>query len=133
MQVCCVYDLQDRKQCSCISGVQCKSAVCMICRTESSAAVSLGSNASLLCVWSAGQKAVQLYLWGPVQVCCVHDLQDRKQCSCISGVQCKFDLQDRKWSRCDSIHLSSSSRLCPSTAGCSPPSMSSIFVCLLLS
>ena len=28
---------------------------------------------------------------------------------------------------------SSSSRLCPSTAGCSPPSMSSIFVCLLLS
>ena len=25
----------------------------------------------------------------------------------------------------------SSSRLCPSTAGCSPPSMSSIFVCLL--
>ena len=24
-----------------------------------------------------------------------------------------------------------SSRLCPSTAGCSPPSMSSIFVCLL--
>ena len=28
---------------------------------------------------------------------------------------------------------SSSSRLCPSTAGCSPPSMSSIVVCLLLS
>ena len=27
----------------------------------------------------------------------------------------------------------SSSRLCPSTAGCSPPSMSSIVVCLLLS
>ena len=26
-----------------------------------------------------------------------------------------------------------SSRLCPSTTGCSPPSMSSIFVCLLLS
>ena len=31
------------------------------------------------------------------------------------------------------LHSSSSSRLCPSTAGCSPPWMSSIVVCLLLS
>ena len=31
------------------------------------------------------------------------------------------------------VLYSSSSRLCPSTAGCSPPSMSSIVVCLLLS
>ena len=32
-----------------------------------------------------------------------------------------------------SLSSSSSSRLCPSTAGCSPPSMSSIVFCLLLS
>ena len=45
----------------------------------------------------------------------------------------KLDVQYVKPLACFSMAASSSSssRLCPSTAGCSPPSMSSIVVCLL--
>ena len=58
------------------------------------------------------------------------DKERERECVCVCV--CVWE-RERERERSDHLSHLISSRLCPSTAGCSPPSMSSIFVCLLLS